>query len=1112
MKDFKKYNNITGWAVFLISFVVYTMTVEPSASLWDCGEFIAAADKLEVGHPPGAPIFMLMGRFSALMGHAVGGGDLSGIAWWVNMVSVTASAFTILFLYWTIVLLGKKIVAKDDTLEKSTKDLLIIAAGVIGALAFTFSDSFWFSATEAEVYATSSFFTAFVFWAILKWETIADEPGSDRWIILIAYMVGLSIGVHLLNLLAIPAIGFIYYFRKYKQISILGVGITFVVGSTILVFIQSGIITGLPSIAKGLELLMVHEWGMPIHSGIITFILLLVVGIAAGIFFTQKNKSRLANTALLSLAFIIIGYSSYAVIVIRSQYDTPLNENDPGRDVMSLTSFLKREQYGDWSVLTGHQFGAYSSHQNSSEEGEPIYRREGDNYIVYDYDVDYKLDDHFKTFLPRMSRGDKANDYVNWLEAHTDWRQNAQWNSYSRDKQLRLEANGVYQYPKPTAGQNLKFMFQVQISNMYFRYFGWNFIGRAGDIKGGIPGGSVDAGVALFDDGPVPSKEVSKAYNRFFALPFLLGMLGLFYHYYKHSKDALVVTALFFFTGLAIVLYLNAPPMEPRERDYAYAGSYYAFAIEIGIGVMALFDILKNVLAKQRQAVIASFSVALIVPGIMAQQGWDDHDRSGRYFGVDSAKNLLDVCDKNAILFTAGDNDTFPLWYLQEVEGYRTDVRVCNLSLLNTTWYAQQMKLQAYESDPLPIKVPYEVFAPERFNIQSIPKAYVNPLYPKKYTRDVPVKGEVFVKYLDAGSDVLKYISHDETEYWMLPSRKLTIDIDSSYVSNLAWVPDTAKRNIEPKLKWNLPATLDKKSVMMVDMIVNNAMDGWKRPIYFSTTMGGRYFLGLDDYLQQEGMAYRLLPCKPLRETEIPGKQRYPYFVNTDLAYQKLMKMEWRGLDDESIFYDVPHKILPTNVRHIFSKVARQCIVEGKYQKAFDLLKRSVTTIPHKTIPFEVSKYEYIKLFLVCADKLDDYTFTFQFVDEMLNVTEKDLEIYMHRHDEIKEELIAEGLRPMVTSTEITQNIQLAWYSFQTAFDHFNDERSPTKLKLDEKKKAELKAKYGLYLMNYKSFMIKNGFISAKDFDQFMPKEFIEATYQKVASPEDGRVRYKLKG
>lgn len=1077
MKDFKKYNNITGWTVFAISLIVYTLTVEPSASLWDCGEFIAAANKLEVGHPPGAPIFMLMGRATSMFA------DPSSAAWCVNMVSVICSAFTILFLHWTIVLLGLKLIDKDGDGNYAPNQLLLtLGAGAIGALAFTFSDSFWFSATEAEVYACSSFFTAFVFWAILKWETIADEPRSDRWIILIAYMVGLSIGVHLLNLLAIPAIGFIYYFRKSEKPNILGSVITFVVSSIIVSLIQSGIIIGLPSIAKAFELAMVYNGSMPIHSGIITFFVLIVVGLAIGIYLTHVKKMKLLNTAFLSLSFILIGYSSYTVIVVRSQYDPPLNENDPGRDVMSLTSFLKREQYGDWAIGYGPQFGAYSSSKNEIETGDPIYRREGDNYIIYDYDVEYKLDEHFNTFLPRMSRGDKSADYVRWLQSNTDWAPTPNWDKLSPEQQASRENQGIYKYPKPTGGQNLSFMWHVQMNNMYWRYFGWNFIGRSGDIKGNVPGESEDAEVVLFSDDEEPSNEASKAYNRYFMLPFLLGMLGLFYHYsrWNKTKDAFVVTLLFFFTGLAIIFYLNAPPMEPRERDYAYAGSFYAFAIEIGIGVIALFDIFRRVISQSKTAVIASIGLSTVVPIIMVQQGWDDHDRSGRYFAVDSAKNLLDVCEKDAILFTAGDNDTFPLWYLQEVEGYRTDVRVCNLSLLNTTWYAEQMKLKAYESDPLPIKIPYEMFAPEQFNLISIPEKYANPNEPNKYTHAKPVDAEMFVSLLDEGNDFLKYKGREDR--WYLPSRSLVLKLDTASLLKKDWIPEVAKKNARNTLEWNLPSSLDKKSVMMLDMIVNNAKDGWKRPIYFSTTMGGSNFLNLENYMQQEGLAYRLLPFKPVLDKYIPQQHKqyrknFPYYINTDISTKKLTATVWRGLDDESIFYDVPHKILPSNVRHIFAQVATQCLSENKIEQARKLLNFSTTKIPHEVIPFETSTYEYVRLYMLCAAKDKNYDDAIKFTDKMLKVCDSDLEIWENRFTKLREETGRSN------NSDYIQHIQINWTALQMAYTYIGDEHKD--------KKKEYKA----YLDKHSKFMIKNGLISEDDYKAMVPKELpIETT------------------
>ncbi len=707
MQKFRQYNLILGWGVFLVSLIVYLLTLEPTASFWDCGEFIATAFKMEVGHPPGAPFFMVLGRFFSLFA----GGDVTKVAVAVNVLSALTAAFTILFLFWTITHLVKKFFATEES-TSPVAFITIFGSALVGSLAYTFSDSFWFSAVEAEVYSTSSLFTAVVFWAILKWENIADEPGANRWIILIAYLMGLSIGVHLLNLLAIPALIFVYYFRKFKP-STKGIIGALVVSVAILGIVNYMLIPGLTSIAAKFELVFVNGMHMPFNTGVLVYALLLFGGLIFGIYYTHHKRNVLWNTILLSLFVIVIGYSSYAIIVIRSAANTPLDESNPDT-VFSLLDYLNREQYGDNPLVYGAFF---NSRPTGFDEGKPSYYKGEEEYYPVNKNREYKYGKDSKGFFPRMwsTQARHANEYIYWAKMDEsklyDVRRDEQGNpimnqtggySYDRSKPIAI----------PTFGENMRFFFRYQIGYMYLRYFMWNFAGRQNDIQGHgeLTKGNWISGIKFIDQarlGPQNHQPASivdnKAHNKYYMLPLLLGLVGAYFHYKKHNKDFWVVALLFVLTGLAILVYLNQYPIQPRERDYAYAGSFYAFAIWVGIGVAGLIDrVLKNKKTVVTAGVLVVASL-ILVPGIMAKENWDDHDRSHRFTAPAFARNFLNSCLPGGIMFTNGDNDTFPLWYIQEVEGVRTDVRIVNLSYLTADWYIEQMKQTFYDSEALPI-------------------------------------------------------------------------------------------------------------------------------------------------------------------------------------------------------------------------------------------------------------------------------------------------------------------------------------------------------------------------------------------------------------------------
>lgn len=703
MKNYNRINNIAGWFVFFISAIVFLLTIEPTASFWDCGEFIATCYKLEVGHPPGSPIFMIIGRFFTLFA----GGNFTVVPVTINIMSALMSAFTILFMFWTITHLAKKMLLKANEEMSLGQLIAIIGSGFVGGMAFCFSDSFWFSAVEGEVYASSSFFTAIVVWAIMKWENASDEKYANRWLVLIAYLMGLSIGVHLLNLLAIPAITFVYYFKKYT-VSRVGIFKASAITIAILGGVMYVIIPYTVKIASWFDLLFVNGFGAPFNTGMLVWAIILSASVAALTIYSLKKKKVLLNTIMLCVLFILLGYSSFVTTVIRSNANPPLDENDP-ENAFSLLSYLNREQYGERPLFYGQYYNAPVDRQDPYVKGDPNYAPVNGRYEIADYKMSYNYDSRFLTFFPRMWSPQKDH-----ISAYKQWGGIKGTPIQTMNNQGKQEV--VY---KPTFGENLKYFFTYQCGFMYLRYFMWNFAGRQNDIQGhgGILKGNWISGIPFVDKmlvGPqenIPeSMKHNKGTNKYYMLPFLLGMIGLFYHYKKAKTDFIIVMLLFFFTGLAIVLYLNQYPYQPRERDYAYVGSFYAFAIWIGLGVVPLFNLLRKKLPIVASAGLVTVACTALVPGIMAKENWDDHDRSMRYTSHDFAYNYLMSCAKNAILFTNGDNDTFPLWYLQEVEGVRTDVRVVNLSLFNTDWYIEQVKRKAYDSEPIPSTLTHDKY------------------------------------------------------------------------------------------------------------------------------------------------------------------------------------------------------------------------------------------------------------------------------------------------------------------------------------------------------------------------------------------------------------------
>jgi hypothetical protein len=928
--NYQRINNIVGWLVFLVASYTYISSIEPTGSFWDCGEFIATAHKLEVGHPPGAPVFLMLARIFILFG----GDNVRMYPIMVNILSALMSAFTILFLFWTVTAMARKIVIGVNPLTKD-KIIAVMGAGAIGALAYTFCDSFWFSAVEGEVYASSSFFTAIVVWAIFKWENAADEPHNLRWLILIAYLMGLSIGVHLLNLLTIPAIAFVYYFKKYP-VTKKGVIITALTSMLILAFVQVGIIQEMLSLAGTFDRIFVNSFGLPFGSGIIFYALILIGLLVFGIYYTNRKKMPVWNTAVLCVIFIMIGYTSFAQIVIRSNANPPLDENNP-ENVFNLISYLKREQYGERPLLFGQYYNAEIKGQ---KKGAMNYAKiDGfDKYVEAGNKIIPIYDSTKTTVFPRMWSNQQShiNEYKKWT--------------------------GIKNDRTPSFGKNLSFFWNYQLGEMYWRYFMWNFSGRQNDMQGpgGITKGNWITGIDFIDamrlgpqDKLPESLKNNKARNKMYMLPFLLGIIGMIYHYTRNSKDAWIVMMLFFFTGVAIVIYLNGTPLQPRERDYAYAGSYYAFCMWIGLGVLSLYEFLRKKVNATSAASLATV-ICLIVPVLMAKAQWNDHDRSHRYTSRDFATDYLNSCERNAIIFTNGDNDTFPLWYAQEVENVRTDVRVVNLSLLNTDWYIDQLKRKYYDSEPINIS-----WDSNKYNLG---KRDFVPYYDRGLKQAVELKELVDWMGSDDPQAKARTSSGEEVNYY--PSKSIRYTIDSAEViANGVVSPEDADKMVKA-MEW----TIDGNYLMKNDLIILNiiANNHWKRPIYFATTVGAENYLNLQPYFQLEGLAYRLVPIRTNAPNDYMSGR-----VETKKMYDNVMnKFVFGNMNDERVYLDENNLRMTTNFRINFSRLAEELLNTNRRDSAIKVLDKCVAEMPDKTVPYNYFMSKIAELYYRAAGEM----------------------------------------------------------------------------------------------------------------------------------------------
>ena len=964
--EYKKLNNIIGWIIWAIASFVYLSTIEPTTSFWDCGEFIAAAYNLEVGHPPGAPLFMLIGRFFTMFTTP----ENAAVA--INAMSALSSSFTILFLFWSITAIIKKIVVKTGEMDKAAM-IAVFGSAVVGSLAYTFSDSFWFSAVEGEVYAMSSLFTAAVFWGILKWDAVAHESHSTRWLVFIAYLMGLSIGVHLLNLLAIPAMVFLYYF-KTRDLTAKRFFIASGVSVLILGIVQFGIIPGTYKLASIFELFMVNTLGMPFHSGLVFYFILLAGLVAYGLYYTQQKGKVLWNTVLLCFSVIIIGYSTYSVILIRSAANPPMDENNP-ENVFSLLSYLNREQYGSAPFLSGQFYNTPLDSREPFVEGKTVYyqNKETGKYEATNKGEKDKpnYDEKASGFFPRMwsSQSNHTRDYKMWVDI----------------KGKNVRASNGETIKIPTFGDNLAFLFNYQWGHLYWRYFMWNFAGRQSDVQNSTPNEIVNgnwiSGIKPIDAARLGnqdnlSKNVTenKGHNRYFLLPLILGIIGLIYQFIKDPKDWLILALLFFFTGLAINFYTNPPSPQPRERDYAYVGSFYVFAIWIALGVYALYEVLGKKIQRLASAGLVTTICLLAVPVLMANQNWDDHDRSKRYTARDFAKNYLNSCAPNAILFTNGDNDTFPLWYVQDVEGFRTDVRVVNLSLLNTDWYIEQMRRKAWDSDGIPQMLPDH-------KIRQNTNDYV-------YVYDRGIEGHTdvdeIIKFVTDDSPKSKITGNNNKQIDYLPTKKFKISVDKELVLANGTVSKDKADRILDNVEWSIEANgIYKKDLIILDILAAN---DWKRPIYFAITTGDDAYLGLTDYFQIEGLAYRLVPYKAQSFDGQTGE------VNTEAMYENLMtEFEWGGMNKSEIYMDENNRRMCMNFRNNFARLAGDYIRQGKKEKALEVLDKCLEVIPHKNVPYNQFMVSIAEHYY----RLEAYDKANEIVKILLDIYEDDLNYYM---------------------------------------------------------------------------------------------------------------------
>ena len=992
--NFNKWNTILGWFAFAIALVTYTLTVEPTMSFWDCGEYIATAAKLEVGHPPGAPLFQMIGAFFAMF--AI---DNEYIALMVNMTSVVSSAFTILFLFWSSNLILKKIIGSYNEIN-TDNSIVILGSSFVGALAFTFSDSFWYNAVEAEVYAMASLLIALLLWLGLRWEQEMNTPRGDKWLLIISLVVGLSFGVHFMALLTIPAIGFLYFFKNYKTVTVKNFIIANVVVVSILLFIFKMLLPLTMAFFGKTEIFMVNEMGLPFNSGTLFVTLLLVAFFYFGLRYTKQKGLVFYNTIILCTLFILIGFSTWMMLPIRANANTVINENKPS-DAAEVLAYYNREQYGVNPLFYGPQFTEAFAGLDKDKpylDKAPNYER---NYTTGKYEItnnfknaEQNSDDNHKTILPRLWSADHVENYINFtnppeFKINYDYPFEEDLAKYGIEasqlseedynkaiaqlkgeiEKVVLEFRQAYAQKeidnegyvaflknygdyliveKPTTLDNFQFMFEYQFGYMYWRYLMWNFVGRQNDIQGRYDNlnGNWISGIPFMDSLHLGSQDnlptdvlKNKGRNTYFFLPFILGLIGLMYHASKDRKSFYVLLSLFLFTGIALKIYLNERPFEPRERDYALVGSFYVFAIWIGFGVYSLYESAKKHLAPKIAGPVLIAGSLIAAPVLMGFQNWDDHDRSDKYTAVAMAKAYLSSCDKNAILFTIGDNDTFPLWYAQEIENFRTDVKIVNTSLFMTDWYIDQMKMKSYESEALPISFKHNEYVGDKLD-------YVAHI-PKIETRwDV----KDFIAFIKNPKSTVEMQNGQIIHFY--PTNKIRIPIDKNTIIKNKVVSPRYNDSIVSAIEIDIKGSaIYKNRLMMLDIVTNN---NWKRPIYFS---GGAFdnedYLWMKEFLQLEGMVYKLVPVR----TQLPkgASQIDMGQIDTDIMFDKVMQWDWGNSESLSIYHDPETRRNSITYRMNLSRLMSKLIAEGKVDKAKKVIDLAMTKMP-------VDQFEYYSL------------------------------------------------------------------------------------------------------------------------------------------------------
>lgn len=1003
--NFNKWNTITGWLTFAIALITYTLTVEPTMSFWDCGEYIATAAKLEVGHPPGAPLYQMMGAFFAMFAS-----DSTKIALMVNMMSVFSSAFTILFMFWSSTMLLRKLISQFSELNDSNL-IAILGSSFVGALAFTFSDSFWFNAVEAEVYAMATLLIALLFWLGLRWEQDMHSPRGNKWLLIISLVIGLSFGIHFMALLAIPAIGFLYYFKNYKTVTVKNFIIANVVVVTILLFIFKLLLPWTMAFFGKTEIFMVNSLGMPFDSGTLFVALALVALFYFGLKWTKEKGHAFYNTVILCILFILIGFSTWMMLPIRANANVPINENKPS-DAAEVLAYYNREQYGVNPLFYGPQYSdqfAPADENNPYSDKAPNYERDykTGKYIITNNwkNAETNSSSAHMAILPRLWSTDHTENYMNFTQVlafriRPEYAQEkelidviAEFRKAYASKQIDnegyvsfLKSYGEYLIiEKPTTWDNLSFMVEYQFGYMYWRYLMWNFTGRQNDIQGKYDNlnGNWLSGIGFVDEMHLGSQDNlpadvlnNRGRNVYFFLPFILGLIGLIYHANKDLKSFYVLLTLFLFTGLALKIYLNERPFEPRERDYALVGSFYVFAIWIGFGVYAIYDTAKNYLKPKLAGPVVIAATLLAAPVLMASQNWDDHDRSDKYTAIAMAKAYLNSCEPNAILFTIGDNDTFPLWYAQEIENIRTDIKIVNTSLFMTDWYIDQMKSKTYKADGLPISFTHDQYVGDKLDY-----VFHNPQTENRWNL------KDFIAFISSNNPQTMVQMQNGQYVHFYPTNKVRIPVDKENIIRNKVVDPKYNDSIVPYIDIEIKGqAMYKNRLMMLDVMANN---NWKRPIYFTGgSFGDDDYLWMKEYLQLDGMVYKLVPLR----TPIPkdGSPLDMGQIDTDKMYNIVMKWDWGNSESPKIYHDPETRKNSISYRTNLARLMEQQINEGKKEQAKKIIDLAMTKMPVEYFGY----YSLLDPFAGGYYEVGEKAKARQLLDQLMNKYKQNLEYY----------------------------------------------------------------------------------------------------------------------